>query len=214
MINITLPDGSIKQVESGTSAMDIAMGISEGLARNVLSASINGEVWDANRAITTDSFLTLHTWNDKEGKSTFWHSSAHIMAEALESLYPGVKFGIGPAIDNGFYYDIDLGDRVLSSDELPKIENKMKELASQKTSFKRKDISKADAIKYFADKNDEYKLEILEKLEDGDITFYTQGNFTDLCRGPHIPSSEKIKAIKYLIIDLKLNNNTQIGTIY
>ena len=200
MINITLPDGSIKQVESGTSAMDIAMGISEGLARNVLSASINGEVWDANRAITTDSTLTLHTWNDKQGKMSFWHSSAHIMAEALESLYPGVKLGIGPAIDNGFYYDIDLGDRVLSSDELPKIEQKMKELASQKMSFDRKDISKKEAIAHFTEKGDEYKLELLEGLEDGNITFYTQGNFTDLCRGPHIPSSGKIKAIKLLNI--------------
>jgi threonyl-tRNA synthetase len=200
MINITLPDGSIKQVESGTTAMDIAMEISEGLARNVLSASVNGEVWDANRPITTDSSLTLHTWNDKQGKMSFWHSSAHIMAEALEALYPGVKLGIGPAIDNGFYYDIDLGDRVLSSDEFPKIEQKMKELASQKMSFDRKDISKKDAIAYFTEKGDEYKLELLEGLEDGSITFYTQGNFTDLCKGPHIPSTGKIKAIKLLNI--------------
>jgi len=200
MINITLPDGSIKKVESGTSAMDIAMEISEGLARNVLSATINDEVWDANRPIITDSSLTLHTWNDKQGKMSFWHSSAHIMAEALEVLYPGVKLGIGPAIDNGFYYDIDLGDRVLSSDELPKIEQKMKELASQKMTFNRKDISKEDAIAYFTKKGDEYKLELLEGLEDGSITFYSQGNFTDLCRGPHIPSSGKIKAIKLLNI--------------
>ena len=200
MINITLPDGSIKQVESGTSAMDIAMGISEGLARNVLSASVNGEVWDANRSITTDSTLTLHTWNDKQGKMSFWHSSAHIMAEALEALYPGVKLGIGPAIDNGFYYDIDLGDRVLSSDELPKIEQKMKELASQKMSFDRKEVSKEEAIAYFTEKVDEYKLELLDGLDDGTITFYTQGNFTDLCRGPHIPSTGKIKAIKLLTI--------------
>ena len=200
MINITLPDGSIKQVKNGTSAMDIAIEISEGLARNVLSASVNGEFWDANRPITSDSTLTLHTWNDKHGKMSFWHSSAHIMAEALESLYPGVKLGIGPAIDNGFYYDIDLGDRVLSSDELPKIEKKMKELASQKMTFERKDISKKEAIAYFTEKGDEYKLELLEELEDGSITFYTQGNFTDLCRGPHIPSSGKIKAIKLLNI--------------
>jgi len=200
MINITLPDGSIKQVESGTSSMDIAMEISEGLARNVLSASVNGEVWDANRPITTDSSLTLHTWNDKQGKMSFWHSSAHIMAEALEALYPGVKLGIGPPIDNGFYYDIDLGDRVLSSEDFPKIEKKMKELASQKMSFDRKDISKKEAIAHFTEKGDEYKLELLEGLEDGNITFYTQGNFTDLCRGPHIPSSGKIKAIKLLNI--------------
>ena len=200
MIKITLPDGSIKEAKSGTSSIDIAMGISEGLARNVLSASVNGEIWDANRPITTDSSLTLHTWNDKQGKMSFWHSSAHIMAEALEALYPGVKLGIGPAIDNGFYYDIDLGDRVLSSDELPKIEQKMKELASQKMSFERKDISKKEAIAYFTDKGDEYKLELLEGLDDGTITFYTQGDFTDLCKGPHIPSSGKIKAIKLLNI--------------
>ena len=200
MINITLPDGSIKKVKSGTSAMDIAMEISEGLARNVLSATINDEVWDANRAITTDSSLTLHTWNDKQGKMSFWHSSAHIMAEALEAIYPGVKLGIGPAIDNGFYYDVDLGDRVLSSDELPKIEQKMKELASQKMTFNRKNISKEDAITYFTEKGDEYKLELLEKLDDGNITFYSQGNFTDLCKGPHIPSSGKIKAVKLLNI--------------
>lgn len=200
MIKITLPDGTIKQVERGTSAMDIAIDISEGLARNVLSATVNGEVWDANRPITTDSSLKLHTWGDKEGKSTFWHSTAHIMAEALENLYPGVRLGIGPAIENGFYYDIDLEDRILSSEDLPKIEKKMKELASQKVSFDRKDISKANAIKYFKDKGDKYKLELLEELEDGNITFYTQGNFTDLCRGPHIPSSGKIKAIKLLNI--------------
>ncbi len=200
MIKITLPDGSTKKVTSGTSAMDIAMDISQGLARNVLSASVNGEVWDTNRPINNDATLTLHTWNDKQGKMSFWHSSAHIMAEALEELYAGVKFGIGPAIDNGFYYDIDLGDRVLSSDDLPKIEKKMKELASQKVSFERKDISKKDAITYFKKKGDEYKLELLEDLEDGNITFYTQGNFIDLCRGPHIPSSGNIKAIKLLSI--------------
>ncbi len=200
MINITLPDGSIKQVKSGTTAMDIAMVISEGLARNVLSASVNNEVWDAYRPITTDATLTLHTWNDKQGKMSFWHSSAHIMAEALEALYPGVKLGIGPAIDNGFYYDVDLGDRVLSSDELPKIEQKMKELAALQMTFDRKEVSKKEAIAYFTSKGDEYKLELLEALEDGNITFYTQGNFTDLCKGPHLPSSEKIKAIKLLNI--------------
>ena len=199
MINITLPDGSIKEVKSGTSAMDIAMEISEGLARNVLSASINGEIWDANRPIKTNATLILHTWTDKEGKMTFWHSSAHLLAEALEALYPGVKFGIGPAIDNGFYYDIDLGnDRVLSSEDFPKIELKMKELASQKNTFVRKNVTKAEAIAYFTKKDDEYKLELLDSLEDGNITFYMQGNFTDLCRGPHIPSSEKIKAFKLL----------------
>ena len=199
-MNITLPDGSIKKVEVGTTPMEIAMAISPGLARNVLSATVNDEVWDANRSIKKDSTLKLNTWQDKEGKMTFWHSSAHIMAEALEALYPGVKLGIGPAIENGFYYDVDLGDKTLSSEELPKIEKKMKELASQKMTFNRKDISKEQAIKYFRKKGDEYKLEILEELEDGNITFYSQGNFTDLCKGPHIPSSEKIKAIKLLNI--------------
>ena len=200
MINITLPDGSIKKVKSGTSAMDIAISISEGLARNVLSASINGEFWDTNRPINEDCSLTLHTWKDQEGKKTFWHSSAHIMAEALEALYPGVKLGIGPAIDTGFYYDVDLGKHVLSSDELPKIEKKMKELISKKGTFQRKDISKSEAISYFSEKGDEYKLELLEDLEEGKITFYTQGNFTDLCKGPHIASTEKIKAVKLLNI--------------
>ena len=200
MINITLPDGSIKNVNPGTSAMDIAMDISEGLARNILSASVNGEVWDVNRPINTDASLILHTWNDDEGKMSFWHSSAHILAEALEALYPGIKLGIGPAIDNGFYYDVDLGDHVLSLEEFPKIEQKMKELASQKMSFERHNISKQDALNYFKKKGDEYKLELLEELDDGNITFYKQGNFTDLCKGPHIPSSGKIKAVKLLNI--------------
>ena len=197
MIDITLPDGSIKQVKKGTSAMDIAMSISQGLARNVLSANVNGEIWDANRPVNKNSTIILHTWKDREGKMSFWHSSAHIMAEALEALYPGIKLGIGPAIDSGFYYDVDLGNHVLSSDELPKIENKMKELASKRVSFERKMISKKDAISYFTNKGDEYKLELLEKLEDGNITFYTQGNFTDLCKGPHIPCSQKIKQLNY-----------------
>jgi len=200
MINITLPDGSIKNVNPGTSSMDIAMDISEGLARNILCASVNGEVWDVNRPINTDASLILHTWNDDEGKMSFWHSSAHILAEALEALYPGVKLGIGPAIDNGFYYDVDLGNHILTFEELPKIEKKMKELASQKLSFERYYISKQDALNFFNKKGDEYKLELLEELKDGDITFYKQGNFTDLCKGPHIPSTGKIKAVKLLNI--------------
>ncbi len=200
MINITLPDGNVKKVKKGTSALDIALDISEGLARNVLSASVNNEIWDANRPILEDSSLKLHTWKDDEGKSTFWHSSAHIMAEALESLYPGIKLGIGPSIEKGFYYDVDLGNHTLSSDELPKIEKKMKEIASQRLKFKRKKISKKEAIKFFSNKKDEYKLELIDELNDGEITFYNQGNFTDLCKGPHIPSSEKIKAIKLLNI--------------
>lgn len=195
-IKISLPDGSVREYDAGVSAMDIAKSISEGLARNVLSAEVNGEVWDANRAITADATLRLLTWNDKEGKATFWHSSAHLLAEALEELYPGVKLGIGPPIDNGFYYDIDLGDHSISSEDFKKIETKMTELARRNVSFERRDISKADALAYYNEKGDEYKLELLEGLEDGKITFYTQGNFTDLCRGPHIPATGTIKAIK------------------
>ena len=196
MINITLPDGAVKQYPVGVTALDIAKSISEGLARNVLSAKVNGEIWDSTRPINTDASLQLFTWNDKEGKSTFWHSSAHLLAEALEALHPGTKFGIGPPIEQGFYYDIDTGDEVLSSSDLQAIENKMQVLARQNNAYQRKEISKADAIAYFKEKNDEYKLELLEDLEDGQITFYSQGNFTDLCRGPHIPDTGFIKAVK------------------
>lgn len=198
MINITLPDGSVRQYEAGTSAMQVALSISEGLARNVLSATVNGEVWDANRPIESDAAVTLHTWNDDEGQRTFWHSSAHLMAEALEVLYPGIKLGIGPAIDKGFYYDVDAGDYTFTPSDLPKIEEKMKELARNKSEYVRKDVSKAEAIKYFTDKGDEYKLELIDGLDDGSITFYTQGNFTDLCRGPHIPTTAPIKAVKMM----------------
>ena len=198
MIKITLPDGSVRQVEKGTSSMDIAKSISEGLARNVLSAKVNGEVWDANRPINEDAIVQLLTWNDKDGQATFWHSSAHLMAEALEAIYPGMKFAIGPAVENGFYYDIDPGGQQISSDDFKKIEDKMLELARQKNEYVRKEVSKADAVKYFTEKGDEYKLELIEDLEDGSITFYTQGNFTDLCRGPHIPDTGKIKAVKLM----------------
>jgi threonyl-tRNA synthetase len=198
MINITLPDGSVKQYPIGVTAMEIALSISEGLARNVLAASVNGETWDATRTINSDATVKLFTWNDKEGKATYWHSSAHLMAEALESLYPGVKFGIGPAIDQGYYYDVDTGDNTLTPSDLPKIEEKMLELAKNKSQYIRKDVAKADAIAYFEEKGDEYKLELLEGLEDGNITFYTQGNFTDLCRGPHIPDTSGIKAVKLM----------------
>ena len=199
MIKISLPDGSIKEVPNGSNAFDIAKSISEGLARNILSASVNKEIWDINRPITFDCSLKLHTFNDIEGKKCFWHSSAHLMAEALENLYPGIKLGIGPAIDNGFYYDIDLGDdRKLSSDDFPKIEEKMLSLAREKNNFIRKEISKKDALSFFNKKGDEYKVELLNDLNDGNITFYSQGNFTDLCKGPHIDNTSKIKAIKLL----------------
>ena len=198
MINITLPDGTIREVEAGTTAHDIALSISEGLARNVLSAKVNNEVWDSNRPITESCDLKLLTWNDDDGKSTMWHSSAHLLAEALEALYPGVKLGIGPSIERGFYYDVDFGEISFSSDDLQKVEEKMKELARKKSQYIRKDISKKDAVAYFTKKQDEYKLELLEGLDDGTITFYTQGNFTDLCRGPHIPNTGTIKAVKLL----------------
>jgi threonyl-tRNA synthetase len=198
MIKITLPDGSVREYEQGISAHQIALSISEGLARNVLAAVVNGEIWDSSRPIESDSSVKLLTWNDQEGKSTFWHSSAHLMAEALEALYPGTKFGIGPAIETGFYYDVDFGDREFSSDNFKEIEDKIIELAKSKSEFFRKSVSKLDAVSYFTEKNDEYKLDLIKDLADGSITFYTQGNFTDLCRGPHIPNTGFIKAVKLM----------------
>lgn len=196
MINITLPDGSVRQYAAGTSAADVAKSISEGLARKVLAAEVNGAIWDSSRPINADATLRLLTWTDTEAKATFWHSSAHLMAEALEVLYPGTKFGIGPSIEAGFYYDIDLGDRTIGEEDLKKIEDKMKELAKANSTYVREDVPKDKAIAYFTEKNDQYKLELLEGLADGSITFYTQGNFTDLCRGPHIPTTGTIKAVK------------------
>ena len=198
MINITLPDGSVRQYEAGVTGYDIAASISEGLARNVLAAKVNNEIVESNRPINQDATVQLLTWNDTEGKATYWHSSAHLLAEALEALYPGVQFGIGPAIENGFYYDIDLGDRQLSQDEFAAIEQKMLELARNKSEYIRKEVSKADAIAFFTEKGDKYKLDLLKDLQDGTITFYTQGNFTDLCRGPHIPNTGFIKAAKLM----------------
>ncbi len=196
MIKITLPDGAVREYEHGTSALEVAKSISEGLARKVLAASINGEVWDAHRSIETDASLKLLTWDDTDGKSTFWHSSAHLMAEAVEAGFPGVKFWVGPAIDKGFYYDMDLGDKKITEDDLLQLEKKMNELAKQNNRFLRKAIPKAEAHQYFTEKGDEYKLDLLSGLTDGEITFYTQGGFTDLCRGPHIPNTGFIKAIK------------------
>jgi len=198
MINITFPDGAVRQYEKGISAFDIAKSISEGLARKVLAANVNGKVWDAARPINEDASLNLLTWNDKDGKTTFWHSSAHLMAEAVESMFPGVKFWVGPATENpqGFYYDMDLGDRKISEEDLAALEKKMNELAKRNSPYTRKEISKPEAVKYFTEKNDEYKLDLINGLSDGEITFYTQGNFTDLCRGPHIPNTGFIKAVK------------------
>ncbi len=218
MINITFPDGAVRQYENGVSALDIAKSISEGLARKVLAASINGQVWDVARAINTDATLKLITWDDSEGKNTFWHSSAHLMAEAVEATFPGVKFWVGPALDRGFYYDMDLGDRKLTEEDLAGLEKKMQELAKQNNQFLRKEISKADAISYFEEKGDEYKLDLLTNLTDGEITFYSQGGFTDLCRGPHIPSTGTVKAIKLTNIAGAYwkgdENNKQLTRLY
>ncbi len=196
MINITFPDGSIKQYEAGTTPLQIAESISPRLAQDVLAASVNDQEWDLTRPISEDASLKLFKWDDPEGKHAFWHSSAHLLAEALQELYPGVKFGIGPAIENGFYYDIDPGDNQLTAADFDKIEKKMLELAQKKSEIKRADISKADALKLFGDRHETYKCELISELEDGHITTYTQGNFTDLCRGPHIPSTAPIKAVK------------------
>ncbi|GAA4024495.1 threonine--tRNA ligase [Hymenobacter glaciei] len=199
MLNITLPDGSGRQLPQGATGYDVAASISEGLARNALAVTVNGDVRDLHRPLPDNATVSILTWNDTAGKSTYWHSSAHLMAEALEALYPGVKLAIGPAIENGFYYDVDLGEgRSISSEDFPEIEKKMLELAKNKSRYERKEVSKADAIAYFTDKQDPYKLELLENLEDGSITFYTQGGFTDLCRGPHIPDTGTIKAAKLM----------------
>jgi len=196
MINITLPDGSVRKYDDGISGLGIALSISEGLARNVLAAKVNDEVWDATRAIHADAKVQLLTWNDDEGKAAFWHSSAHLMAEALEASFPGIKFGTGPSIENGFYYDVDLGETPFSSDLFGQIEQKMLELARLKNEFVRSEVSKDEATTFFTNKGDEFKLELIDGLEDGQITFYTQGNFVDLCKGPHIPNTGFIKAAK------------------
>lgn len=198
MIKITFPDGAVRQYEKGITAMDIAKSISEGLARKVIAAGVNGQVWDASRPIKEDASIKLFTWNDPEGKTTFWHSSAHLMAEAVESMFPGVKFWVGPATESpkGFYYDMDLGDRKITEEDLTAIEKRMNELAKKNSEYTRKEMPKKEALKYFGEKGDEYKLDLLQNLDDGEITFYTQGNFTDLCRGPHIPNTGLIKAVK------------------
>lgn len=197
-IRVTLPDGSVRHYPKGSTGLDIATQISEGLARNVLAAKVNGKVQDASLPIEEDAQVQLLTWNDAEGKATFWHSSAHLLAEALESLYPGVKFGIGPAVETGFYYDVDLSGQPFSQEDFKKVEDKMLELARQKQPYVRKPMGKAEAIAYFEEKGDPYKLDLLKDLEDGTITFYTQGDFTDLCRGPHIPNTGFIKAAKLM----------------
>ena len=197
-VNIVLPDGSVRVYPSGVTGMAIAQSISEGLARNSLAIEVDGEMWDLSRPITKNASIRIFTWNDKGGKYAFWHSSAHLLAEALESLYPGVKFGIGPPIENGFYYDVDLGDVQFGEDDLAKVEARMIELARKNNTFSRRDVSKEEALAYFKKKGDPYKIELIENLADGSITFYQQGEFTDLCRGPHIPNTGFIKAVKLL----------------
>ncbi len=198
LIRVTLPDGSVREYPQGSTAYEVALSISEGLARNVLAARVNGKIQDVSLPIDADATVQLLTWNDTEGKATFWHSSAHLLAEALEALYPGVKFGIGPALENGFYYDVDLDGKPFSQEDFKKVEDKMLELARQKQAYIRKPVSKADAIAYFTEKGDPYKLDLINGLEDGSITFYSQGGFTDLCRGPHIPNTSFIKAAKLM----------------
>ena len=218
MIDITLPDGSIKSVEAGTTALDIATGISEGLARNVLAAEVAGEVVDPQRPINESSTLKLLTWNDEEGKSTMWHSSAHLMAEALETMFEGIKFWVGPPVEFGFYYDVDFGDHTFTDGHIPELEKKMLELAKLKNPYERKEISKTEAVKYFTEKGDEYKLDLLERLEDGNISLYTQGEFTDLCKGPHIPHTGFVKAVKVTAIAGAYwkgdENNKQLTRVY
>lgn len=218
MIEIILPDGSIKSVEAGTTALDIATGISEGLARNVLAAEVAGEVVDPQRPINESSTLKLLTWNDEEGKSTMWHSSAHLMAEALESMFDGIKFWVGPPVEFGFYYDVDFGEHKFTDAHIPELEKKMLELAKQKNPYVRKEISKSEALSYFTEKGDEYKLDLLERLEDGNISLYTQGDFTDLCRGPHIPHTGFVKAVKVTAIAGAYwkgdENNKQLTRVY
>lgn len=196
MIRITFPDGAVRAYETGATAMDIARSIAEGLAKKVLVAKLNGEVWDTSRPIDDDASLSLLTWDDADAKATFWHSSAHLMAEAVEAMYPGVKFWVGPAVERGFYYDMDLGGRTISEEQLKDLENRMAELAKKNSPYVRTLVPKSDAVAYFQKRGDEYKLDLLEGLIDGQITFYNQGNFTDLCRGPHIPHTGLIKAIK------------------
>jgi threonyl-tRNA synthetase len=195
-IKVTLPDGKQKEFQKGTTALEIAKSISEGLARKIIAADVNGEIWDATRPIDQDISLCLLTWDDNGGKSTFWHSTAHLMAEAIETLFPGAKFWVGPPVDNGFYYDVDLGDNSIGEEDLRKLEVKMAELAKQNNNYVRKGVAKDEAIQYFTEKGDQYKLDLLQGLQDGEITFYTQGGFTDLCRGPHIPHTGFIKAVK------------------
>jgi len=200
MIQITFPDNTVKEFEPGVTPVDIAQTISSQLAREIVAATVNGEKWDVTRPISENATLSLHKFDSKEGNHAFWHSSAHLMAEALQILYPGIKFGIGPAVEQGFYYDVDPGTAVITEKDLVKIEQKFLELAREKNTFERIEVSKADAIEYFKSRNEEYKVELIEELEDGSITYYKQGEFTDLCRGPHIPNTGIIKAVKLLSI--------------
>lgn len=217
-ITITLPDGSEREYKKGTTGLEVAESISSGLARVALSITVNGKIIDLDRPITENATIAINTWDSEDGKYTFWHSSAHILAEAVQELYPEAKFGIGPPIENGFYYDIDFGEKSISQDDLEKIEHKFLEVARNKNSFERRDISKADALSFYKDNGNEYKVDLIEGLEDGSITFYTQGNFTDLCRGPHVPNTGVVKAIKLTSLAGAYwrgdNNSKQLTRIY
>ncbi|MDD3892031.1 MAG: threonine--tRNA ligase, partial [Bacteroidales bacterium] len=218
MIKITFPDGSIREFNKGTTGYDIAKNISDRLAKEVLSVSVNDDVWDLTRPINTDATVKLHKWDDDEAKHAFWHSSAHLMAEAIESLYPGVKLGIGPSIENGFYYDIDFGEHSISDNDFLKIEKRMQEIVQSKEPIVRKEVSKAEALDTYTKKGDPYKVELISGLEDGTISFYSQGNFTDLCRGPHLPNTGYIKAFKLLSLAGAYwrgdENNKQLTRVY
>ncbi|HBQ58184.1 MAG TPA: threonine--tRNA ligase, partial [Balneolaceae bacterium] len=195
-ITLTLPDGSQREYSSGVTGLEVAQSIASGLARAALSITVNGDIIDLDRPITEDAEIAINTWDSEDGKYTFWHSSAHLLAEAIQDLYPKAKFAIGPPIESGFYYDIDFGDKQISQEDLPKIEKKIIEMARKKTEFERKEVSKDEALSFYEEKGNEYKVELIENLEDGNITFYTQGDFTDLCRGPHIPNTKDVKAVK------------------
>ena len=218
MVKITFPDGNIREYNKGVTGYEIAKSISDRLAKEVLSVTVNDNIWDLTRPIDTDATVKLHKWDDEEAKHAFWHSSAHLMAEAIESLYPGVKLGIGPSIENGFYYDIDFGDHTISDSDFPKIEKKMQEIVQAKEPITRKEVSKEEALNTYKKKGDPYKVELITDLEDGTITFYSQGNFTDLCRGPHLPDTSYIKAFKLLSIAGAYwrgnENNNQLTRFY
>jgi len=214
MIKITFPDGNVREFSAGITPFQVAESISPRLAADIVAATVDGNQWDISRPISSNASIKLHKFDEKEGKHAFWHSSAHLMAEALQNLYPGVKFGIGPAIENGFYYDIDLGDKTINDKDLPAIEEKMLELARRNTEYCRKEVSKQEALEFFGSKDEKYKVELISELADGTITFYSQGNFTDLCRGPHLPNTSEIKSKTYFCCRCLLERRRETQTTH